>query len=439
MKAATLCVLLVVLFASQAFSTNSRVESMGKSSDFFMDDVGIFENPANINIYPNFLIGEMGRMVEFSDSNTNYKNQDPSHPYGGGILAFSLNKDKEAETRYPMICVGAMMNRQNELVDVLENAAVANGHIIPDPVVPNSDFFLGYTMANGIMLGGHMYAAMQSVTVPGSKMLASQAKLESVGITTGTVAGDTGVFNHYSSQRDLEWSSTVVKGDLGINMPLTQNIDMELSFGLGLLSYTGNEDTARLGAFSIPTYDDNDLSFFVNARWFSSLASLNGEIVPVVKFKRISVRDYQVREITGGLGANITLDRGFFWAGTEFIHNKTTSPVGNNKTKEETCVSIPLSFGIERNIVWDWFVMRVGFKKVLYGSQTDQNEMSMLETNPEADMTAADHVGFGVGLNIEEKLKIDGVVAEDIPYKWGNLISGNSHHILTAITATYSF
>jgi hypothetical protein len=30
-------------------------------------------------------------------------------------------------------------------------------------------------------------------------------------------------------------------------------------------------------------------------------------------------------------------------------------------------------------------------------------------------------------------------VAEDIFYKWGNLISGNSHHILTTITATYSF
>lgn len=437
MKKAIVSIFIAGLFAIQAGATNARVESMGKSADFFMDDVSIYENPANINIYPNFLIGELGRMVEFKDTNTNYKNQDPAHPYGGGILAFSLNKDKEAETRYPMLCVGAMMNHENELVEVLMQAAAANGHKIPRPVVPNSDFFVGYTLANGTMLGGHLYAAMQDVVVPGDELNASRGNLASLGISTGVDSLDSAAFS-VSSNKDFEWSSTVVRGDVGVNMPLSQNVDMEISGGLALLQYSGPNHSG-LGALGIKGDDGTDLSYFINARWFSSLVSLNGEIVPVLKMKRILVRKYEVFELTAGVGANVTLDRGFFWAGTEFVRNATTVPVGTNKTENETSISIPLSFGIERNIVWDWFVMRVGFTKVLYGSTVNQRDLEILETNPEADMTARDHAGVGVGLNIEEKLKIDGVVAEDIFYKWGNLISGNSHHILTTITATYSF
>jgi hypothetical protein len=438
MKETMTFLFIAALFAAQLFATNARVESMGKSADFFMDDVSIYENPANINIYPNFLIGELGKMVEFKDTNTNYKNQDPSHPYGGGILAFSLNKDREAETRYPMLCVGAMMNHENELVEVLMNAARANGHIIPPPTVPNSDFFIGYTLPNGTMVGGHLYAALQNVEIPGDALDDSWQELGDVGITTGVDSLDSAVLTSVVSNKRFEWQSRVVRGDLGVNMPLTQNIDMEVAGGLALLQYSGMQSSS-LGAFSIDDYDKTDISYFVSARWFSSLVSLNGEIVPILKVKGISVRKYEVFELTAGVGANVTLDRGFFWAGAEVVHNATTVPVGANKTVNETNLAIPLSFGIERNIVWDWFVMRVGFKKVVYGRSENQRDLTVLESNPEADMTVGDHAGIGVGLNIEEKLKIDGVVAEDIFYKWGNLISGNSHHVLTTITATYSF
>jgi hypothetical protein len=214
---------------------------------------------------------------------------------------------------------------------------------------------------------------------------------------------------------------------------------MEVSGGLALLQYRGPDPSlVNLRGLNIEGDDATDLSYFVSARWFSSLVSLNGEIVPLLKLKRISVRKYEVFELTAGVGANVTLDRGFFWAGAEFVYNETAVPVAGG-TENETNLAIPLSFGIERNIVWDWFVMRVGFKKIVYGSSTNQRDLSVLESNPESDMTISDHAGVGVGLNIEEKLKIDGVVAEDIFYKWGNLISGNSHHILTTITATYSF
>jgi hypothetical protein len=297
-------------------------------------------------------------------------------------------------------------------------------------------------------LGGHMYAARQNIVAPRVGVKTSLQDLKNAGITTGTDSLDIliadSISTFYSVGSDLEWVSNVIRGDVGVNMPLTQNMDLEVSGGLALLQYSGPNlpvsASSKIAKFNIPTYDANDISMFLNARLFSTLVSLNGEIVPVFKLKKISVRDYDVLEVETGLGANVTLDRGFFWAGLSFIDNTTESPTGvAGKTRSTERISLPLSFGIERNVVWEWLVLRVGFRKVVYGSTTNQSDVQMLYTNPEADMTVNDHVGGGIGINIEEKLKIDAVLAEDILYKWGNLVSGNSHHILSRITATYSF
>jgi hypothetical protein len=48
-------------------------------------------------------------------------------------------------------------------------------------------------------------------------------------------------------------------------------------------------------------------------------------------------------------------------------------------------------------------------------------------------------VGFGIGINVEEKLKVDATLAEDILYTFGNLFSGPTHHVISRISATYSF
>ena len=57
-------------------------------------------------------------------------------------------------------------------------------------------------------------------------------------------------------------------------------------------------------------------------------------------------------------------------------------------------------------------------------------------TNPLADGTADDHVGFGFGINIEEKLKIDVTVAEDMLFR--NPFQGEGR-LFSRISATYSF
>jgi hypothetical protein len=42
------------------FGTDSRVLTMGRYDAFFMDDISIFRNPANVSIYPNMLMGSLG-------------------------------------------------------------------------------------------------------------------------------------------------------------------------------------------------------------------------------------------------------------------------------------------------------------------------------------------------------------------------------------------
>ena len=49
-----------ILGVGSAFATFARVESMGKNTTYIMDDVSIFDNPANANLYSNYLIGGFG-------------------------------------------------------------------------------------------------------------------------------------------------------------------------------------------------------------------------------------------------------------------------------------------------------------------------------------------------------------------------------------------
>src|SRR3954466_3061561 len=99
--------------ALPSWATYSRVESMGKRADFFMDDISIFDNPANMNIFPNFLIGELGvyrqtqtasgplSAADSAASSANVRrNIDPANGWFGGIFSYSLSKNKESGNLY---------------------------------------------------------------------------------------------------------------------------------------------------------------------------------------------------------------------------------------------------------------------------------------------------------------------------------------------------
>ena len=419
---------LVIGTTFPTWATYSRVESMGKRADFFMDDISIFDNPANMNIFPNFLIGELGTYRQSQSSvvtspvdslaaSANVRrNMDPANSWFGGIFSYSLSKNKESGNLYPQISLGGAFNRKDdELFALLPDSA--DGQPLPEPAT-NFDGFLGMTLSNGGMLGSHVYVAMEEG--------ANQRNGHIVGVPNSDI-------NAY-----------VLRGDLGVNWPIARNIDGELSAGTAWMSYG-------------PTSVNPEVSYFVKGRAFSTLEIINGELVPIFNYSVLQAPGHTYTKLHFGLGVNVSLDRGFFWLGAQglFDENETKGMTTDPKSGivsynhlgsthfDQTIRGGLVSFGIERNVWWDWLVLRVGGQKeISYRDQksTQPGEtFNYIFTNPTSDGSPNDGVGFGVGINVEEKLKVDATLSEDVLYTFGNLLSGPQHHLISRISATYSF
>ena len=416
-------------FYFSLFGSDARVLTMGRNDAFFMDDISIFRNPANVSIYPNMLMGSMGIYMQDPelDDTSSYsalrsKNRDPQKPFFGGILSYSLNQSADAGDQYPMLSMGLVFNRYDEMLDYITPKSgnffgIDKKLTTVDYVDPigKLDFILGVALKNGAMIGGGAYFAFQKMKI----------------------------------DEEVEKEASVVKGNVGINWPVGKTMDLEVSFNGGLLTKIGkaneideNNDTSNNKSFV--TVADNDVFVGGDIRLFSALSSLNGDFVPHAGFKLIkfnSTLEEQIFTFNAGFAVNINIDRGFFWAGIEGFYEENSSQRIDSLYKSVDRMGGRVSFGIERNIIWDWFVWRVGGTKMLGFQKVGVGASASTEwyENAEADASDKDHIAFGLGLNIENRLKVDAVMAEDIFYTFTNLISGNHHHLTTRITATYSF
>ena len=416
-----------ILGVGSAFATFARIESMGKNTTYIMDDVSIFDNPANINLYPNYLIGEFGPYTQDVPAGTN---QDPMFPNFGGIFSLSLGDENNPD---PRLSIGGLFGRiNNELARFLptyvigENARVISR--VPETVT-NFDGFLGGTLSSGDAWGLHVYIAHQD----------------------GGTETPSGLY-----QVDDNAYASIVQADAGLNMQFGGNIDFEFSFALARI---------QLGPDHKNFFDDGDFSFLVKSRAFFTLEAIDGELVPALSANFIEAPGIDNKHAQVGVGINVALDRGFFWLGADFIWDQlkahdwtynyaTGESTYNSQNNDDPAwdkrrdIGGMISFGIERNIWWDWFVIRVGGQKSILYTSCDQHDKNkgkngvcnddgnFFSTNPLADGTADDHVGFGFGINIEEKLKIDVTVAEDLLFR--NPFQGEGR-IFSRISATYSF
>jgi hypothetical protein len=267
---------------------------------------------------------------------------------------------------------------------------------------------LGYAMQNGAMIGVGTYLAFQR-----------------------------------ENKNNLNYETNIYKGDVGINWPIAKSMNLEVSFGLASLTAKGKV-FRQISPVAIDTVNDtiadNNLSFKGDIRLFSALTALNGDFVPHLSVERIGLNGFDVMNYTLGLGVNINIDKGFFWAGIDgLVEQRNYSKVNSfKKDSLPTGIGGRLSAGIERNVVWDWLVLRIGVsKKLLYVS--DGGENGHWEQNPESDGSDEDFAAVGIGVNIENRFRIDGVLAENIFYTFTNLISAPQHHLMNRITLTYSF
>jgi len=419
-----------------ANASYARIESMGKNSTYVMDDISIFDNPANINIYPNYLIGEFGAYTEKKmEPGTN---QDPQHPWFGGIFSLAMGQE---DSRDPRLSIAGAFNRIDELLFsyLPDSVRTINEYntgfstvAVPEPVT-NFDGFLGGTLPNGNALGLHVYVAQQQ----------------------GGVQNSSG---GYDVEKDA--FASIFKLDAGINWQFSDDIDGEISAGVARIQY-GPKDHGL--------FDTDLMSIMGGGRLFSTWKLINGELVPAASYSYIQAPGIEDKKLMGGLGVNVALDRGFFWLGADYMWGQLrTQDMEYQSTGDRVYVQKSvagswdmkesyggrISFGIERNIWWDWFVIRVGGMKVInyvecedtYSSgsgETVNNANSLcsesgnyFSSNPIGDGSWNDHVGFGFGINVEEKLKIDATVAEDVLFR--NPFQGTGR-LLSRISATYSF
>jgi len=382
--------LLVAGSIISVFATDARVESMGKQDAFFLDEVNIFRNPANINVYPNMVYGSYGKF-DYTDSTSTL-----SDPFFGAIVSYSLNEDTQASGQYPMLSLGAFFNRQDEMLGYITKGSdsyLGNG-LAPAPVAPlgKIDLIVGYVMKNGMMLGGGAYIAAQDIVTDGDKT-----------------------------------ESKVYKGNLGITWPVAKTMSLETSMSLGMLSAL------------TPSYELANQDYFgrFEVRLFSALAGLNGDFVPRARVDLIQLQKTEMLkvDIAAGLGVNINIDKGFFWTGLEFLYGQKDSNA--NESMQSTGGRV--SFGIERNILKDWFVIRVGGQKSLIVRSEGTDNSELIE-NPSYNENNQDLVSLGFGLNVENRLRVDFVASELFPYTFTNLISsGQQHYLFSRVSATYSF
>jgi hypothetical protein len=405
-----------------SYATDARVFTMGGHDNFFMDDYSIFRNPANINYYPNMLLGSPGVLTMDNDTGPyaalSRKNKDPQRPYFGPILSYSLNQSSESGTQYPLLSASVILNRYDDMLDFLNplsrtfispvsQTRLSDGHHFFSMLVPvgKIDAMVGYALQNGVMIGAGGYFAFQKEDTLGEQL-----------------------------------ESSLYRGNIGVNWPIAKSMNLEVSAGLTSVTGLGaTVDTlvSKTAAESVDTIADHDISGRVDVRLFSALTSLNGDFVPHLGFNVVTLHNYSDVDVAFGLGVNINIDKGFFWAGLEGLYQAQDFKKGNTDSLP-TGMGGRISAGLERNVLFDWWVWRIGVcKQLMYVSNGSSN--GHWEQNPEADGSNHDSFALGWGLNIENRLKVDVVMAEDMFYTWTNLISGAAHHLTNRITATYSF
>jgi hypothetical protein len=437
MRALRFVFVMVVVFGSMAaFATDARVESMGKSARFMMDDMSIFDNPANTSLYPNFLIGELGVYNGSRvDTIKSGQNHDPWDPWFGGLFSLDIGGGKA-------LSIGGVLGRKDErLLKYFPDYILSPSGVYETPIpVTNFDGFLGANLGN-TAIGLHIYVAHQDgITNDGI-------------ITSGAFA-------------------SALQLDAGVNIELSRDYQLEVAGGIARIQY-GPSDHAL--------FDSKLLSEFLNARFFYRINAIDGHIIPVASMRKVNAPGRSEMDINLGAGVDTRFERGFFWLGLVGFYNVQKAGenwsyyVGDSGDVKGTSfadldddgwgpgsrarlqqIGGVISFGIERNIWWDWFVLRVGGQKVIAyadykksddaplsvlcpsapnGTPCDKNG-SYFVTNPVNNGTTDDNVGFGFGINIEEKLKVDFAVSEDFPFR--NPFQGGGR-LISKISATYSF
>jgi hypothetical protein len=419
------CLLLILFFAQNIFATQARVEGMGKRPAFFLDDVTMFENPANATFYPNALFGELGF---FSQDTLKHKdigsNQDPYAPFFGALFKYGLS---EKGLRDPQITIGGFFGREhcNFTRFIPQKVEDRRGNIVYIPKsVTNFDAFLAGTMIDGSAVGTHIY----------------------VGVQDGK-----------QDDGDMETNAhiSILAMDYGANFLISNESSMEVTLGVARIQYGPSRKTFL---------DPGLFSFYSQGRLFLEMNAWTGQLVTGYKVADMEVPGWREKMANLNIGFNVIVPRGLLWVGIDGVYvNETVSSwdrdeYNNLIYKEPDNESQPedysegfggvLSFGMERNVWGKSLSIRIGGQKAMMYKTCENNTGSSAlcgkskgkgnfwTTNPVGDGSLDDHVGFGLGFNFERRLKIDLTIAEDLFFR--NPFRGTGR-FASRVAAVYMF
>lgn len=395
-------ILVSLLLATQSiFANEARIISMGKSDAFFMDEMSIFRSPGNISLYSNLLIGDFGNYMDSKKSEANtyvLKNEDPVKPWFSAIAGLG----GQGDDNLGMFSIGMAVNRIDKY-DTLwfDNYSDKLADLEKySPKMP-IDLLVGYNLGN-VKLGARGHISMGKWT------------------------------DSNEGQSTIEKSSTIARGSIGARFNVSDGNELEVSLGGNLARIDTNSN-----AGVVP---QNQIGYSAFARMFMQASPATDVVISGDYDKFKYTETDEISEINAGVGFNFLIDRGFLWAGMSGRFN-TTKYGGIGAQVEDNLTAAVLNFGIERNVWWDWLVMRLGGNKVFGQKEIKSggHTETMLYTNKDATKLPDDAIGFGIGLNLEDKLRFDAVVAEDILFTGSNLMSGNTHHVFTKLSGTLAF
>lgn len=436
-----------------AFATDARIETMGGTDRFFQDEMSIHRNPANMGVYGNILFGSYGRITP---GVTTWGTMDstrwaPTQPFFGGVITFG-----QREENLSRFTVGATFNRVDSALNLvafdldrlgLRTTTVNNQERVllfagndrrrgwndQDrfvDMVGKVDLMFAYTLPMGTTIGLGAYLAFQD----------GSARDLIRGMDQAT-----------PTSRDSELTNRFIRGNLGVNTPIGDGVDLEASVGISALTLVGAFETDLGGSPTFHRVADNDIGVHLEARMFAGVPAINGAFVPSIRADIVNYGDSdRLVNFSAGIGLNVNIDRGFFWTGFYGLYNRRSNTVINsggainsggvlstNQTMaSQDIMGGKIGFGIERNVLTNWFVIRVGGSKMLARESLGNGRQGTrwIETND------SDHVSLGMGVNIEDRLKIDFTIAQNLPYTFTNLFSDSRNpYLASRVSAVFAF
>lgn len=427
--------------ACAIFATDARVETMGRNSNFFRDETQIHQNAANLGLYDKIIYGSYGAIARDNDWTTGVDWR-PELPHFGAAISFGQKDGSQSK-----FSIGATFNRVDSALNyVAKNIDVlglrttksdGTGKTVlfaGDSIGFNNnlgdagdldlkgklDLMMAYTLDNGTTIGIGGYLAFQD------------------GARRDLIRG----WNVPTTGSSKELQNRFVKGNVGVNTPIGDGVDLEASLGISALTLRGAVPGATQTEKSFYYAADNDIGIQIDARIFADAPSINGAFVPHIQANIFNYGDDErIIDFNAGLGINLNIDRGFFWAGLEGLYNKMSHTLvnakgENDKYGKKDIIGGRVGFGIERNVFTDWFVIRVGGSKLLAKESRngDKDGSHWIETADE------DHVSLGMGVNVENRLKVDFTVAQNLPYTFTSLFSsGGNPYLMSRVSASFSF